>query len=152
MKTGIGKEIEDFERKLESSGKTLKEFSEKNLWLGVFFALVTAALMLFLGREFVETFLASIAAAVSVFIFLAALELHRFESSKRLKEELAADFLLEASLMPKGSSFEQIIKKASPRFGILGKEFARMHEMIEKGASVSESLQEFKKRNQSGCN
>ncbi len=138
-----------FSKKLESNNKTLEEFAEKNLWLSVFLALVTASLMSFTGFGLFEIVMTALFAIVFVFALSIGLEIQKFESKKALKEKLVVDFLLDASIMPKGTSFEKILENSSKEYGLLGKEFAKVYEMIKKGASVEESLKEFNNRNDS---
>ncbi|MDO8624929.1 MAG: type II secretion system F family protein, partial [Candidatus Diapherotrites archaeon] len=69
------------------------------------------------------------------------------DSRRRQKEEAVCDVLLQASTFPTGTPTLVILTNcARSDFGLLGLEFARAQDQLQKGASVEEALSDLAKR------
>ena len=72
------------------------------------------------------------------------------EKQKREKEKLIPDALLQAGVFPSGTPLIKIIEYLSQaNYGTLSNEFKKALNEIEKGSSITEALENIKKRNQS---
>ncbi len=85
--------------------------------------------------------------------FIAPLPLHFLlqqylsELNRAKIDALVPDLLLQASAFPRGTSFEKIIQYFSnERFGLLGGEFERAGQEIEKGSTVPNALDNIRER------
>jgi pilus assembly protein TadC len=110
-------------------------------WLGLMFFIKTSSIIF--SSVLISCILSPL---ILKFFYIQYLE----EKTLREKEKLMPDVLLHASSFPKGISTVEIIKHLSnTKFKLISNEFKRVEREIRKGASVSEALSNFKKRNKS---
>ena len=139
--------INEFKFLLEQNGKGKEWFFTVSSIAGFAFSLASIAASHLMNLSFYYS--AAIAAGffASPFLLHYLLQKYLFELRKRKKEELVADMLLQASAFPRGTAFEKIIQYFSEeRFGLLGKEFEKALEEMEKGATIQQALGNIAKR------
>lgn len=140
--------ISSFEESLGE--ENIEEFLRKSFVQGAVLLLIGigAAALLGLGVLYI-----TIIALVLLFLPLAInyfVATWVFESNKRKKELLVPDLLLQASIFPKGTSMNRIIRYMGEQdYGLLSNEFRKAETEMRKGASVEEALSGIKNRSKS---
>lgn len=137
-----------FEKTVERNcGKDLEWFVRVSVLAG--FVLSIAGIVISFAAGMSNFYITLITFAA----FIAPLPLHfliqqyLLELNKAKLEELVPDLLLQASAFPSGTGFGKIIAYFSnERFGLLGKEFGRAGQEIERGSTVPNALDNIGKR------
>lgn len=143
-----GKEIAGFEEKLlDNSGKKLENFLKETVFAGLLLSLVFSIVSFNAGiNSGLILFFGTIIVFLPLFL-LVFFHLYWFEKNKREKEMLVPDALLQASAFPEGTDIVKIAKYLSNAdFGLLGKEFGKVHSEVLKGASVKQAFGNMEKR------
>ncbi len=149
MNTKTAKEFEEILNENNFRGNA-ERFFQNVFWQAFLLAAVTAVACAVLGFPVWQQLFFTCGAFVLWVFFRVFYHYYFFDYKKRKMEALMPDFLVQASLFPKGSSLVEIISYFSKsNYKYLSKEFRKCIKEIGKGASPELSLQNFKKRNRS---
>ncbi len=144
------KAAREFREKLQLNNSGLQKFFSQGILLGFAASIGTIALLFHLKEHFLYITVFSSAAFFAPMLILFFIHDYLFERNRRKKEEAVPDFLLQASAFPRGTPFTVIVEHSIGKgFGLLGKEFKRAGQEMERGASVEQALLNMGRRNKS---
>ncbi|AJF60206.1 MAG: type II secretion system F family protein [Candidatus Diapherotrites archaeon] len=144
--------MKEFESVLRQNNyeKGVKGFVRSATVQGAVLFLFTFSALLLTGQNEVYIIVFSFAAFLAPGTLNYLFQLFVFDLRRKKIEELVPDLLLQASMLPAGTSLEKAIERFSKAdYGELSREFRRAHESILSGASPEEALEKMNNSNRS---